>query len=243
MLRKGMLWPTLATAVGLALLLGLGFWQLQRLAWKEGLIAQLATRATAKPVALEPVLQAAAEGADSEYTHVFATGKFRHDLERYVYFPGQGDWGYHVITPLELSDGRAILINRGYVPRQLRDPAKRREGSPVGAVAITGLLRRNPPDRPWYIPAADPKTMTWNWPEMGDIARSTYGASRTVVGDLSIDADPASPGSVPAGGATRLELSNRHLEYALTWFALAAALVGVYAYAAIRHLWNASPAK
>ena len=236
MLRKGMFWPTVATSAGLAILIGLGFWQLQRLNWKDGLIAQLATRATAQPVALEPVLQAVSKGVDAEYTHVSATGRFRHDLERFVYFPGQGDWGYHVITPLELSDGRAILVNRGYVPRQLRDPSTRIAGSPSGTVTLTGLLRRAPPDRPWYIPAADPKTLTWSWPEIGDITRSMYGSPDKVVPALLIDADPAPSGVSPAGGATRLELSNRHLEYALTWFALAAALAGVYGFSLVRQL-------
>ena len=231
-----MFWPTIATAAGLVILLGLGFWQLQRLSWKEGLIAQLAARANAQPVALEPVLQAVSTGADAEYTHVSATGRFRHDLERFVYFPGQGDWGYHVITPLELSNGQAILVNRGYVPRQLRERSTRSAGSPGGTITLTGLLRRAPPDRPWYIPVADPKSLTWSWPEMADIARSMYGAPDNVVPALSIDADPAPSGVSPAGGATRLELSNRHLEYALTWFALAAALAGVYAFSLFRHV-------
>lgn len=232
---SGMFWPTLATIVGLAMLLGLGAWQLQRLQWKEGLIAQLAQRVHAAPVPLAPVLATAGTGADVEYMHVQALGTFRHDVERYVYFPGQGDWGYHVITPLELDDGRVVLVNRGYVPRQLLDPAKRRQGLPGGTVTIRGILRHAPPGRPWYVPAADLKTLTWSWPEMADIARS-MSLSDKVIPALSIDADPAPSGTYPAGGATRLELSNRHLEYALTWFALAAALAGVYAFSMVRHL-------
>ncbi len=231
-----MLWPSLATLAGLAILIALGSWQLQRLQWKEGLIAQLGARAHASPIPLKAALADAAAGADVEYTHVLLIGRFRHDLERYVYAPGQGDWGYHVITPMELGDGSAILINRGYVPRQQLDPSKRIAGQPAGLVEVRGLLRRPPPDRPWYIPAGDPKTRTWSWPELGGIARSMYGASSPALAPLYIDADAGDAASVPAGGATRMELSNRHLEYALTWFALAAALAGVYAYAMLRHL-------
>jgi surfeit locus 1 family protein len=230
-----MLWPTLAALAGIAILLGLGTWQLQRLQWKEALIAQLAARSQAAAVPLAPVLAAAAAGADVEYTHVAAPGHFRHDLERFVYVPGQGDWGYHVITPLELADGRAILVNRGFVPRQKLSPAARLAGQPHGEVSVVGLLRRAPPARPWYIPAADLKAHTWSWPEMAGIAVSMYGVSDNVIAGLSIDADPSPGASVPAGGATRLELSNRHFEYAMTWYALAAALAGVYGWSLLRH--------
>jgi surfeit locus 1 family protein len=236
MSNRPMLWPTLATLAGLAILLGLGTWQVQRLQWKEALIAQLATRAHAAPVKLEIALADAVSGADVEYTHVTARGQFRHDLERFVYVPGDGDWGYHVITPLDLGAGRAILINRGYIPRQLLDPAKRSAGQPGAQVEVTGLLRRPPPARPWYIPAGDLKSNTWSWPEMGGIAQSMYGASGAALPSLFIDADAGKAGSVPAGGATRMELSNRHLEYAITWYALAATLAGIYAFAWVRHL-------
>jgi surfeit locus 1 family protein len=231
-----MFWPTLATIAGLAILLGLGTWQLQRLRWKEDLIAKLATRMHAAPVDLAPVLASAQSGGDVEYTHTTATGQFRHDLERYVYVPGQGDWGYHVLTPLVLGDGRAILVNRGYVPRTLLDPAKRAGGLQAGTVSISGLLRAAPPTRPWYIPAADAKTHTWSWPEIADIAGTVESAGLPTLKTHTMDADAAAGPTPPLGGATRLELSNRHLEYALTWFALAATLAGLFLFAQIRHI-------
>ena len=226
-----MFWPTLATGIGLAMLIGLGTWQLQRLRWKESLVSRIAERVHAAAVPVEPVLVAAAGGADVEYTHVAAHGQFRHDLERYLYAPGDGDWGYDVITPLELGDGRAVLVNRGYVPRQQLDRASRRAGLPAGEVTVTGLIRAAPPGRPWFMPAANPANSTWSWPEISGMVRSMYGTTGKAIDTLTVDADATADASPPAGGATRLELSNRHLEYALTWYALAATLAGIYAYA------------
>ncbi len=193
-------------------------------------MAHLAERVHAVPVALEPVLAQAVLGADIEYTHVIAHGRFHHELERYLYAPGAGDWGYHVITPLELSDGRAVLINRGYVPRQQLDRSLRIAGLPEGDVTITGLIRAAPAGRPWYMPAGNHVNHTWSWPEIADIAQSMYGPDGKVITTVTVDADRIIAAAPPAGGTTRMELSNRHLEYALTWYALAATLAGVYAF-------------
>lgn len=223
---------TAATLAALAAMIGLGVWQLQRLQWKEHLIAQIAQRVHAPPVPVAPLLTGA---DDAEYTHVAASGRFHHEQERYLYATGEGDWGWDVFTPLELADGRLLLINRGYVPRQRLDRASRAAGLPPGEVTIAGLLRKAPAARPWWTPPGDTTKGLWYWPEIAAMAASVPDDTPKVT-EFYVDSDPIAAAAPPAGGATNLTLPNRHLEYALTWFSLAATLAVIYAIAVARRL-------
>jgi len=226
-------------AIAFAVLVGLGSWQLQRLQWKLGLIARIDERVHALPVPLAPLLtRGDAPAGDIEYTHIAATGRFRHDLERYLYANGDSDWGWDVLTPLELASGETVIVNRGFVPRARLDRASRAAGLVDGTVTVTGLVRQTPAGRPWSVPAGDPAKGTWFWPEIPAIAASMYPADHRPLTTLYVDADPVAAAAPPAGGATNLELPNRHLEYAYTWFGLAAALAAIYGAFAVRQLYG-----
>lgn len=225
--------PALWTLLGLALLCGLGIWQLQRLAWKEALIARVAARAeaSATPPPAEDEWPQVTLDAD-EYRRVRLTGTFRHDREALVYellsepngkFSGPGYW---VLTPLEAASGATFLVNRGFVPIERRDAATRREGQVAGAVTITGLLRL-PETRSWFTPPDDPAQRIWQERDPATIAKA-YGLTRTAPFFIDADAAP-NPGGLPQGGETKLVFPNRHFEYALTWFALALTLLVVFA--------------
>src|SRR5690606_13323628 len=116
--KARLLWPTLAALAGLAVLIGLGNWQMRRKAWKEGLIAQIAARVHADPRPLMAVAGPSGRRArqDLEYTHVSARGRFLHDKERYLYTPSREGVGWHVYTPLRLDAQRLVWVNRGFVP-------------------------------------------------------------------------------------------------------------------------------
>jgi hypothetical protein len=77
--RAGLIWPTASAAAGLAVLIGLGSWQLERKRWKEGLIANIAARVHASPIPLAQAEQMRRDGADISYIHVVARGRFHHD--------------------------------------------------------------------------------------------------------------------------------------------------------------------
>ncbi|MGE5511320.1 MAG: SURF1 family protein, partial [Bacteroidota bacterium] len=100
---RGLLWPTLSMLVGLAVLLSLGTWQLQRKTWKEGLLADIAARTKATPIPLDEARRRQAAGEDVEYTRVVARGRFLHDKEAFVYASGAGGPGFHLYTPLEAA--------------------------------------------------------------------------------------------------------------------------------------------
>jgi surfeit locus 1 family protein len=210
---RGLLWPAVMTVIGVVFLVALGNWQMRRLAWKEGLIAAIAERAHAAPI---PLAEAEKRGGDIEYLRVKATGKLVNDREFDFYaFDEQAGVGWHIVTPLHLADGSVVFVNRGFVPDELKDPAKRQEGRPAGDIEIVGLARK--PETPGaFTPANDAGKNVWYWRDIPAMAAAAVPGDKARVG-------------WPRGGVTRIELPNRHLEYALTWYGLAAALLGVFA--------------
>lgn len=233
--RKGLLWPALFTLCTAALLVSLGIWQLQRLAWKEGLIAQIAARADAAPVPAPPESQwPALRPDDYDYRHVKLHGHFDYDKEALVFRPSGPDGlgpGYLVLTPLRLDDGAHVIVNRGYVPQELKDPTKRSGSRAAGEVEVTGLMR--PPEpRNLFTPVDEPGKDIYFTRDPAELA-AHFGLARTA--PFSIDADAvAVPGGWPKGGTTLRVLPNNHLEYAITWFGLAAGLIGVFGALVIR---------
>ena len=120
--QAGLIWPTALGVAGLAVLIGLGTWQLQRKQWKDALIAKIAARVTAEPMPLAQARQIWSGGGDIEYLHVVASGRFHHDKERYLYAPAKSGLGWHVYTPLEISPSRIVWVNRGFVPDAKKAP-------------------------------------------------------------------------------------------------------------------------
>ncbi len=220
---------TAAASLALALLVGLGVWQLQRLAWKEGLIAQIEDRAAQEPVTLDQALALSDELGDLSYLPVRVEGRFRNDKERYLYaIARDGKPGWHVVAPLETADERTVLIDRGFVPEQYRDPSTRRAGQFQDIVTVTGLIRMSESPR-LFVPDNDPGQNQWFSRNLDEMAASMYPERNVRVVPFFLEAvDSDIPGGWPKGGQTRLELPNNHLQYALTWFGLALCLVGVY---------------
>nr|WP_205790156.1 SURF1 family protein [Microvirga makkahensis] len=224
--------PGLTALVAFAILIGLGSWQLQRKAWKESLIQQIETRAYGEPGSILPEAEWSGWRADQdEFRKVRVTGTFLHDLETPVYglAPGtrQGAplQGYYIITPLRLPTGAIVMVNRGIVPIELKDPAGRPQGQPAGEVTVTGLVRA-PEARNPFTPENDPARNTWFTRDPQALAE-VRGLERVAPFLIDADATP-NPGGWPRGGQTQLILPNNHLQYALTWYGLALTLIGVF---------------
>lgn len=235
---RGLLRLTITTAVGLAVLVGLGLWQLQRLEWKDSVIDRIEARTEKRPVTLERALELAEERPNPNYFPVHVEGRFHHDRERYLYALSlDGEPGWHVITPFETVGGEVVLVDRGFVPEALRDPATRPEGQIADAVGVTGLIRT--PEKPgFFIPENEPDTNQWFSRDLAAMNRSMFPGGNVQVAPFFLEARESDvPGGWPQGGQTRLTLTNNHLQYALTWFGLAVALVviyGVYVWGAYR---------
>lgn len=195
----------------------LGVWQVQRLAWKRDLIARVDARIHAAPV---PAPRAATR--DDEYRRVTTNGIFLHDRSALVLASTVRGAGYWVLTPLRHPDGTILMVNRGFVPPD----AKTHYDRPNGPVQITGLIRLTEPGG-GFLRANNPAADRWYSRDVAAIASARRLAP--AVTSYFIDAQAgSSPGRLPIGGLTVVSFPNNHLQYAITWFALAIMTVGAY---------------
>ncbi|WAJ31411.1 SURF1 family protein [Jeongeupella avenae] len=218
-------------ALGIALLgvfvslLALGTWQVQRLGWKTDLIARVDARLAAEPVeAPGPAEWAAITREADEYRRVALSGSFLHDRETLVQALTERGAGFWVLTPLRRPDGTLVLVNRGYVPADRRDPASRAQGQIAGEATVSGLLRLSEPGG-GFLRSNDPAGDRWFSRDISAIAAAKLPGER--VAPYFVDADAApNPGGLPVGGLTVVSFRNHHLVYALTWYGLALLLAG-----------------
>jgi len=209
-----------------ATLLMLGTWQVQRLQWKQSLIATIDARKNAAPLPLVEIEALYKSTGDVDYMAVTATGTFHHEGERHFLSTWKGQSGFFVYTPLELADGRFVFVNRGFVPYGLKDASKRPQGQIAGEVSVIGLAR-NPLSQKSssLVPDNDPDKNIFFWKDRDAMARSAglRAGAKIVPIFIDVDATP-NPGGFPIGGVTLIDLPNSHLQYAVTWYGLAAAL-------------------
>lgn len=212
--------------IALAILLALGTWQMERLAWKEGLLASIAERRAAPPADLAAIEALAKAGEDVDYRTVRVSGTYLNNKERHFFATYGGRTGYYVYTPLQLIDGQIVLVNRGFVTFEAKEPEMRKLGQLTGEQTVTGLSRAKLLEKPsWAVPDNDVAKNIFYWKDL-DVMASSTGLDPAKVLPFFIDAD-ATPheGGMPIGGVTQFDLPNSHLQYAMTWYGLAAALV------------------
>ena len=220
--------PFLTTLIAAGLLIGLGKWQLDRLQWKLGIVQRIETRIHEDAVSLSEAKDRWRKNGDIEYTRVLLVGRFLHEHERHLYTIVEGLPGWKVVAPLQTASGDIVLVDRGFVTEQLKAPAARMRGQLEGLVELTGLARASQPRNP-FTPKDDPAANRW-------FSRDVPGLTATLPPQLAANAAPfiveaeaaPIPGDWPRAGVTLLKVTNRHLEYALTWFALAATLIIVF---------------
>ena len=202
-------------------LCALGVWQVQRLFWKEALIAQVNARVHAPAVAAPLGTVSAAD----VYRHVSVRGRFLNTDEAQVYALSELGAGYWVMTPLHTDGGAVVYINRGFVPMDHKAPDTRTAGQTSDEVTVTGLLRL-PETQGWlFSQANDPAHDAWYHRDIAALAASRHLGA---VAPYFIDADATpNPGGWPRGGMTVITFPNSHLVYAITWFSLAGMLLAV----------------
>ena len=220
---RPLLWPTLMTLPAVLGALALGTWQVQRLEWKTALIAERQARRDAPPLAGLP---AAFDPTQHEFRKVRVEGRFLHDKELYLAARSfRGNPGYHLITPLALAGGGTVLVNRGWIPLERKAPDTRKPGQAEGTVAVEGYLRV-PPGQGWFVPDNEPAKNFWFYV---DIPAMAQHAGLADVKTYVLEAGPAENlGGYPVGGITQFDLPNDHLQYAITWYAMA--IIGIVIY-------------
>ena len=218
----------LLALAGIAGLTALGIWQLERRVWKLDLIERVDARIHASPVpAPGPEAWPSVSAASDEYRRVAVTGHFLNDRETLVQAVTDLGGGFWVMTPLVTDRGFTVLVNRGFVSPEKRDPSSRADGQPQGEVTVSGLLRMTEP-KGGFLRSNDPAAGRWYSRDVAAIA-AAKGVER--VAPYFIDADGTrNPGGWPVGGLTVVSYPNSHLSYALTWFALDLMLIGAVLY-------------
>jgi surfeit locus 1 family protein len=219
--------PSLIAIPGVIVLLALGFWQVSRHVERSAENALRAERLAERPIAVDAAL---ADPETSRFRRVHASGRFDHGRELYVYARSQrGNEGFYILTPL-LRDGTPgglppILVNRGWVPTSRREPARRAEGQVAGPVEIEGVLRTEA-RRPWLSPDNVPARNQWFWFDLPAMLEAA-GIQGAPLAYVEAGRAP-NPGGFPLGGQTQEQLVRPHLQYAVTWLALAVALAAIY---------------
>ena len=221
--------PLLATVVMLAGLLSLGFWQVERLAWKEDLLARIKQRLSAKSLVLASAGDIASLRREAHDYHPAVIDAISEAAPRYfgslklkMHRPASpaDRVGYHVLTPLVFADGAHILLDEGFVPARLKDQIGDRQGK----VQRLPVVIRWPDARNIFAAENDLENGLVYVRDAPQIGRH-FGISLPPVIVESANVPAGAEAPWPRGGQTRISLSNRHLEYAFTWFALAAVLV------------------
>jgi len=220
------LWASLAALPVFAVLLGLGFWQLERMEWKNALVAEMQARMSAPAMRLPDPVRAPEE---LRFRRVELTGTFLHDRALYRAAQIYGNRrGWDVIAPMRLQDGRTVLVNRGWVPTEKKAPETRPDSVLDGPTTIEGVIRLGGWQGMEFVrPENDPAGNVWVWMDLQRMAEAAQLENPVTQVYVDAAADQT-PGEYPIGGQTRVNLRNQHLEYAITWFMLAAGLLGVY---------------
>jgi len=216
----------LFTAAVVAVLAGLGVWQVERKTEKEALLAALDVKLSAPPIPLPPrEAWPRLDRAGNEFRSVTFPAEFLHDQEARVYGaastyrPDVSGAGYWIFTPARLLGGSLVIVNRGFVPDGRDDPRTREEGQVKGVVEMTGALRW-PEAHGAFVPKDEPEHNLWYTRDLESMAKAKGWSA---VAPFYIElAAPTPPGGLPKPGVLKPTLPNNHLQYAITWFGLAA---------------------
>jgi surfeit locus 1 family protein len=227
--RRSWVGLAIPSLLAFIVLIGLGTWQIQRKAWKEGLIATLDTKLAAPPIALpSPPTWPHLDPQNDEYRRVTFSAAFENTNEALVYAapsafrPDVSGPGYWVLTPAQLADGKIVIVNRGFVPDGRQDPQSRPQGEITGPIEIVGSMRW-PDGRHWFTPNDEPAKNLWfSRDPLAIAAAKGLGA----VAPFYVEQEsPVPPGGLPKPGKLLVTLPDNHLQYALTWYGLALVLV------------------
>ena len=223
---RPLLWPTIFSIIIFALLFSFGTWQVKRLFWKEALIERYITQSQSNPIKNPSKLDLS---NINEFKSVELSGSFSHKDE--VYITGktyEGNAGFHVITPFNLSNNKIILINRGWVSEGYRNPKKRKFSLVEGQIVLKGIIRF-PQKKGYFVPENDGNNGFWFTIKPNEIINFLNLTSNQVINNYYIDAlRQGEKLTLPIGVTGKPKLRNQHLSYAVTWYGLALSLLFVY---------------
>ena len=219
---KPRFWPTLIALIMMAMVIGLGTWQLHRRVWKTELLATIAARMTGDAV---PFPADIADPPGWAFRHVHIAGHF--DSEKAIWLYGRtydGKAGIHLLVPLVRADGAAVMVDRGFVPfDHSSELAPYRQAD--GPVEIDGIVRLPEPGG-WFIPANQPDKNIWYSVDLPALSKVTQQTLAPVYIAAKGDGSPGWPAAT--GGTEGTGIRNEHLNYAIFWYSMALVLAFIY---------------
>ena len=212
-------------ACGLVTTLALGTWQVQRLAWKESLIAEITTAHNAAPITALPESPAKLKALEFRFVQLDGAWLPRHEFHvtpRYF----KGEMGYHIFTPFQIADGRIVLVNRGWVPTKQKEPASRPGSNVADEATITGMLRIGS-DRNYFTPVSDAKDNIWFGRDVAQMALSAK--LERVIPEVTLDlVGQQDRTRLPIPATGEVALRNDHLSYIITWYGIALGILVIF---------------
>jgi surfeit locus 1 family protein len=230
--RKFPIGLTIASVIGIAILIGLGVWQVKRLHWKEALLAKIAALEASSPIPVNQALTGGVSSTNLDFVRVSATCP---DIETTPYlklYAVREVAGFRLITPCTLTGGpfKTVLVDRGFVAQdqvpELKAGQGRRLDQPIAGVLRKGDVRN------FLTPENAPAQGLWYWRDIPAMAKA-LGATDPAPTFLMLE-HPGPQGFGPTPAPIPADIPNNHLQYALTWFGLALSLLGVY----LASLWK-----
>jgi surfeit locus 1 family protein len=233
--RRPELGPTIAVILVSALMFSLGFWQLERLQWKNNLLANIEKAQSEPPRHL--LSYAPQELPGNEWHNVLVSGTLLNTKELHAtprYYKGQ--MGYAVLTPLVVTgqSGLAfVLVNRGWVPPSQKEPSARAGGNPSMPVRVEGVIRSNFSRgwlMQWVLPKNNPEKNLWFSYDLAAMRKQTGLDLLPAIIDATrvtlINGEPVKDGPTPF--PLEINIRNDHLGYAITWFAIGLTALVMY---------------
>ena len=215
------LWSTIFAFIGLIFLFALGTWQLDRLQWKNKLIAERQSFLNDVPMQFNGDI---AQLNGLMWRPVLVSGIYEHNKELYLAARSmRGNVGFHVLTPFRLSNGKSFLINRGWVPREKKLPSTRVKANIQDKIEVIGIINPGFKKGP-FSPKNDAAKNVWLYVDFEEMSK----VINIDLEEFVVDAKGNGEGGFPIGSQTRVTLPNDHLQYAVTWYLLSITLVMVW---------------
>ncbi|KAJ2726582.1 surf-like protein [Coemansia sp. Benny D115] len=222
-------WKTIGLCAIPLIAFGLGTWQVQRLRWKLALLDEVNDRMHRRPVSF-PLKVTQEEINRNEYRRVIVHGTYDHANEMLVGPRSyEGEPGFLVVTPLVREDGSRVLVNRGWIKREFKDPETRPESLDTDPVTVVAFVRQAP-GKNNFMPDSVPKENTWFSIDLPLMASHT-GSQQVLLEIIQPESLSATiqglRTGIPVGVPQQIDIRNNHLQYLITWYVTAVITSGM----------------
>ena len=237
-------WATLFTIAGLTILIGLGSWQIQRMSWKEDVLATINKEYErdpySNPISKERLMTLPDDPEELVFERGTISGRFLNEKDvAIISRTYEGNPGYHIITPFQLKDGSVILVNRGWASISYDKRRNREEFYHDEYTILSGVLRL-PEKANLFVPENSPSKDKWYQLNVDEIGQAK-GIKELSPYVFYVENDINQTTVIPVPFAKRWQPNNNHAQYAMMWYLLGGALVIIHIFRFMRPRFMKEP--